>query len=96
MSNVSPQPFGHMGRPFPAYSTASCIFKPAIANTFEVRSHLVRLIERKQFRSSPLKSLPDHLSDLLEKCDTININNVYKDAVRLRLFPFRVREKVKT
>ncbi|CAO2822820.1 unnamed protein product [Amaranthus hypochondriacus] len=96
MANPPPT-FGQMGRPTPAHSTASCIVKPTIAaDNFELRTHLIQLIERNQFGGHPSESPHDHLSDFIEKCDTININNVTEDAIRLRLFPFSLRDKAKS
>ena len=91
-----PIPFGQMGRPSPNHSAVSCIVRPAIdAENFELRPHLIQLIERNQFSGLPSESPHDHLSDFMEKCDTIIINNVTPEAIRLRLFPFSLRDKAK-
>ncbi|CAO2813874.1 unnamed protein product [Amaranthus hypochondriacus] len=96
MANPPPT-FGQMGRPSPAHSSASCIVKTTIAaDNFELHTHLIQLIERNQFGGQPSESPHDHLSDFIEKCDTININNVTEDAIRLRLFPFSLRDKAKS
>ena len=36
-----------------------------------------------------------HLENFLEFCDTFKINSVSDDAIRLRLFPFSLRNKAK-
>jgi len=36
-----------------------------------------------------------HLSVLLEVCDTLKVNGASSDAIRLRLFPFSLRDKVR-
>ena len=86
-----------MGRPTPAHSTASCIAKPEIdADNFELWTHLIQFIERNQFGGSASENPHDHLSDFIEKCDTIIIGGVSSDAIRMRLFPFSLRDKAKT
>ncbi|XP_048229383.1 uncharacterized protein LOC125369942 [Ricinus communis] len=37
----------------------------------------------------------NHIDSFLEKCDTFKINNVSDDAIRLRLFPFSLRDRAK-
>ncbi|XP_021773579.1 uncharacterized protein LOC110737543 [Chenopodium quinoa] len=36
-----------------------------------------------------------HIDSFLEKCDTIKLNDVTDDAIRLRLFPFSLRDRAK-
>ncbi|XP_021771468.1 uncharacterized protein LOC110735586 [Chenopodium quinoa] len=36
-----------------------------------------------------------HIDSFLEKCDTMKMNGVTDDAIRLRLFPFSLRDKAK-
>ncbi|KAL8103354.1 hypothetical protein AgCh_027791 [Apium graveolens] len=37
-----------------------------------------------------------HIRDFIEICDTFKFNNVFKDVVKLRLFPFSMRNKAKS
>ena len=37
----------------------------------------------------------DHIAKFLEICNTFKINGVIKDALRLRLFPFSLKDKAK-
>ena len=39
--------------------------------------------------------LNSHLVTFIESCDTIKLNGVSEDAIRLRLFPFLLRDKAK-
>ena len=95
-TEMAEQLFGNMGRPTPAHSTASCITKPNIeVENFELNTHLIQFIERNQFGGSISENPHDHLSDFLEKCDTISINRVTPDAIRMLLFPFSLRDKAK-
>ena len=36
-----------------------------------------------------------HISNFLEVCDTIKYNGVGEDVIRLRLFPFSLKDKAK-
>ena len=37
----------------------------------------------------------DHIAEILELCDTIKINGMTEEALRLRLFPFLLKDKAK-
>ena len=49
-----------------------------------------------QFRGHPQEDPNDHIQNFLEICDTFCYNGVTDDAVRLRLFPFSLKEKAKS
>ncbi|XP_075475877.1 LOW QUALITY PROTEIN: uncharacterized protein LOC142514366 [Primulina tabacum] len=49
-----------------------------------------------QFGESALDDPNSHIADFLEICDTFKFNGVSDDAVRLRLFPFSLRDKAKS
>ena len=38
----------------------------------------------------------NHIASFFEKCDTIKMNEVSNDAIRLRLFPFSLKDKAKS
>ena len=62
------------------------------ANNFELRPALVSFMEKDQF--SGLTENPHiHLRNFLAKCDTIKLNEISADAIRLRLFPFSLTDK---
>ena len=94
---MTAQTFGQMGSPTPAHSTASCIAKPEIeVENFELRTHLIQFIERNQFGGSASENPHDHLYDFMDKCDTKLTGGVSQDDIRMRLFPFSLRDKTKT
>ncbi|KAA3465599.1 Retrotransposon gag protein [Gossypium australe] len=68
----------------------SSIVRPAIAaNNFELKPNTIQMIQ--QFDEDP----NTHIANVLEFYDTFKINGVSGNAIRLRLFPFSLRNKAK-
>jgi len=66
---------------------ASSIAPPNVdANNFELKSALISMIQQSQFGGTPLEDLNLHLSVFLEVYDTLKLNRISTDAIRLRLF----------
>lgn len=67
------------------------------ANNFEIKPSLIQMLQNAgQFSVSPNDDPYLHLEALLEICDTVKFNGVTDDAIKLRLFPFSLCDKVKT
>jgi len=95
-TDMGDRPLGEQGVPKPAHATLSCIVPPAIApNDFELKTNLIQYIERNQFGGAATESPNDHLSDFTDKCNTIKMNGIPPDAIKLLLFPFSLRDKAK-
>ena len=62
-------------------------------NNFELRPALISFVEQNQFGGLPLENPHLHLRNFLAKCDTIKLNEVSADAIRLRLFPFSLKDR---
>ena len=75
----------------------SSIRRPAIqANNFEIKPAIIQMIQLTvQFRRLSQLDPNVHIANFLEICDTFNHNRVIDDAIRLRLFPFSLRDKAK-
>ena len=75
----------------------SSIRKPAIqANHFELKPAMIRMIQTSvQFSGLPSEDANAHIAEFLELCDTFKHDDVSDDAVRLRLFPFSLRDRAK-
>ncbi|MCI06860.1 hypothetical protein A2U01_0027921 [Trifolium medium] len=74
----------------------SSIARPAVeANHFELKPSLLSMIQQNQFYGSITDDPNLHLSVFLEYCDTLKLNAVTSDAIRLRLFPFSLRDKAR-
>ena len=77
-----------------ASGITSSIVSPAVeANNFELNPALISFVEREQFSGHPSENPNAHLRKFLAKCDTIKINGASTDAIRLRLFPFSLRDR---
>ncbi|XP_022852858.1 uncharacterized protein LOC111374418 [Olea europaea var. sylvestris] len=74
----------------------SGIARPAIAaNNVELKLGLVHMVQQNQFGGAPTEDPNAHLGSFLEICDTVKMNCVTEDAIRLRLFSFSLRDKAK-
>ena len=70
------------------------IVAPAIANNnFEIKPSIMQLVQNNQFRGLQGEDPYAHILAFLNVCATFKINGVTDDAIRLRLFPFSVRDK---
>ncbi|WRX24303.1 Retrotransposon gag domain - like 10 [Theobroma cacao] len=76
----------------------SSIRRPLIqANNFEIKPSIIQMIQTAvQFGGLPNDDSNAHIINFLEICDTFKANDVTDDAIRLRLFPFSLRNKAKS
>ncbi|XP_052203104.1 uncharacterized protein LOC127808573 [Diospyros lotus] len=76
---------------------ASSIRRPTVqANNFEIKSAIIQMRQATvQFGGSVNDDPNAHIANFLEICDTFKHNRVSDDAIRLRLFPFSLRDKAK-
>ncbi|KAK5824792.1 hypothetical protein PVK06_019576 [Gossypium arboreum] len=77
--------------------TESSIVRPTVAaNNFELKLNTIQMIQQfVQFDGLQDEDPNAHLANFLEFCDTFKINGIFDDAIRLRLFPFSLRNKAK-
>jgi len=79
--------------PQPMGITSSIVNSAVEVNNFELRPALISLVERDQFGGHPSENPNMHLCNFLVKCDNVKLNGVSTDAIRLRLFPFSLRDR---
>jgi len=73
--------------------TSSIVSAAIKANNFELNTALITFVEREQFDGHPSENPNVYFRRFLAKCDTIKLKGVSTDAIRLRLFPFSLRDR---
>ncbi|XP_063948053.1 uncharacterized protein LOC135152152 [Daucus carota subsp. sativus] len=74
----------------------SSILRPAVTAThFELKPQFIQFISNDSFAGLASENPVDHLESFLQKCDMIKLTNVPDDAIKLRLFPFSLRDAAK-
>ncbi|KAL1832028.1 hypothetical protein ACET3Z_001679 [Daucus carota] len=75
----------------------SSIIRSAIAaNTFGIKPGTIQMVQNSvQFGGLPTEDPNMHIRNFIEICDTFKFNGVSDEAVKLRLFPFSLRDKAK-
>lgn len=72
------------------------IITPAVtANYFELKPSLISMVQQNQFGGLPMEDANLHLSIFIEVCSTLKVQNVNDNTIRLKLFPFSLRDKAR-
>ena len=70
------------------------IVAPTIANNnFEIKPSIIQMVQNNQFEGLQGEDPYAHILTFLNVCATFKINGVKDYAIRLRLFPFSVKDK---
>ncbi|KAF7812191.1 uncharacterized protein G2W53_033167 [Senna tora] len=76
------------------YDSPSSTRLPEIgANQFEIKPSIIQMLP--SFYGLSSESPYKHIDEFLEVCSTFKLPNVSEDAIRLRLFPFSLKDKAK-
>ncbi|KAI3814024.1 hypothetical protein L1987_18766 [Smallanthus sonchifolius] len=75
----------------------SSINRPTVgAHQFEIKSSIIQMVQNMcQFDGKDHEDPNTHLAGFLEICATFKIRDATDDAIRLRLFPFSLRDRAK-
>ena len=66
------------------------------AESFEINTALLNLVMKDQFAGLPSEDAPTHLNSFIDLCDMQKKKDVDNDIVKLKLFPFSLRDRAKT
>ena len=69
--------------------------QPINANNFELKPALINMVQQNQYGGLPHEDLNVHLATFLEIADTVKMNGVIEDVIRMLLFPFSLRKKAR-
>ncbi|XP_073049544.1 uncharacterized protein [Primulina eburnea] len=66
------------------------------ANNFELKPALINMVQQNQFGGAATADPHLHLRTFLEITDTVKMNGVSDELIRLRLFPFSLRDHARS
>ena len=71
----------------------SAVRQPAIdANNFELKPALITMVQQNQFTGHPTEDPNKHLGRFLRMANTVKLNGVRPEVIKLQLFPFSLRD----
>ncbi|XP_031119033.1 uncharacterized protein LOC116022450 [Ipomoea triloba] len=88
---VQPPMAAHLA---PEFEEEDCILYPGVdANNFELKTSLIQMVQANQFGGARVEDPKAHVVHFDRICNTIKMNGIPTDAIKLRLFPFSLRDK---
>ena len=71
----------------------SAIRQPTVdANNFELKPALITMVQQHQFTGHPTEDPNEHLGRFLRMVNTVKLNGVRPEVIKLHLFPFSLRD----
>ena len=71
----------------------SAVRQPAVeANNFELKPALIRMVQQHQFTGHPTEDPNEHLGRFLRMANTVKLNGVRPEVIKLQLFLFSLRD----
>ena len=65
-------------------NAAANVIQPSIAaNNFEIKPALITMVQQSRFGGSAMEDPHEHITQFLEYCNTVKINGVPADSIRL-------------
>ena len=75
----------------------STVRQPVIeASNFELKPALITMVQQHQFTSHPSEDPNEHMGRFMKMANTIKLNGVRPEVIKLQLFPFSLRDVVAT
>ena len=72
------------------------IARATSAESYEINATLLNLVMKEQFSGLPSEDAASHRNTFVELCDMQKKKYVDNDIVKLKLFPFSLRDRAKT
>ena len=66
------------------------------ANNFELKPALITMVQQQQFTGHPTEDPNEHLGRFLRMANTVKLNGVRPEVIKLHLFPFSLRDTAAT
>ena len=71
--------------------------RPTIeANNFELKPALIIMVQQHQFPRHPSEDPNEHMGRFMRMANTVKLNGVRPEVIRLQLFPFSLRDVAAT
>ena len=75
----------------------SAVRQPTIeANNFELKPALITMVQQHQFIGHPSEDLNEHRGRFMRMANTVKLNGVRPEVIKLQLFPFSLRDVATT
>ena len=75
----------------------SAMRQPAIeANNFELKPALIIMVQQHQFTKHPSEDPNKHMGRFMRMANTVKLNGVKPEVIKLQLFPFSLRDVAAT
>ena len=75
----------------------SAVRQPTIeANNFELKPTLITMVQQHQFTGHPSEDPNEHMGRFMRMVNTIKLNGVRPEVIKLQLFPFSLRDVAAT
>ena len=66
------------------------------ANNFELKPALITMVQQHQYISHPSEDPNEHIGIFMRMTNTVKLNRVRPEVIKLQLFPFSLRDVVVT
>ena len=75
----------------------SAVRQPTIeANNFELKPALITMVQQHQFTGHPSEDPNEHMGRFMRMANTVKLNGVRLEVIKLQLFPFSLRDMTAT
>ena len=66
------------------------------ANNFELKLALITMVQQHQFTGHPFEDPNEHMGYFMRMANTVKLNGVRPEVIKLQLFPFSLRDVAAT